>query len=254
VPTVYGGPIFYPVTECGKVLRFFREFIAQAPRELSAFFGFHIAPPAPFVPEHLHGHTACAIVVAWTGPLEQAEAAIKPVREAAKVGLDLAGPIPYPMLNSLFDALLPKGLQHYWKSDYVAELTDEAIAVHEEYGPQVPTVQSLMHIYPLDGAVQDVAPDATAFRTRDVKFTHIIAGIDPERENLEARRQWVRDYWSALRPYSSPSAYVNFLMNEGEDRIRAAYKENYPRLAAIKRVWDPDNLFHMNQNISPAAR
>jgi FAD/FMN-containing dehydrogenase len=253
VPTVYGGPIFYPASACGQVLRFFRDFMADAPRELGAFFGFHIAPPAPFVPEHLHGHTACAIVVAWTGPLEQAEAVIKPIREAGPVALDLAGPLPYPALNSLFDALLPKGLQHYWKSDFVTELSDEAIAVHEEHGPQVPTFQSLMHIYPLDGAVHDVAPDATAFRSRDVKFTHIIAGIDPERENMTARREWVRDYWTALHPYSAPGGYVNFLMEEGDDRIKASYKENYPRLQAIKRAWDPGNLFRMNQNIPPAA-
>lgn len=251
VPAVYGGPIFYPVSECEKVLRFFRDFMANAPREISAFFGFHIAPPAPFVPEHLHGHTACAIVVAYTGDMDQAEAAIRPIREAGMVALDLAGPIPYPALNSLFDDLLPHGLHHYWKADFVDELTDEAISIHTRHGPDVPNVMSLVHIYPLDGAVHDVDSDATAFSHRDVKFAHIIAGIDADGANLPVHRDWVRTYWSALHPHSAEGAYVNFLMDEGQDRIRATYRDNYKRLASVKRDWDPDNLFHMNQNIEP---
>jgi UDP-N-acetylenolpyruvoylglucosamine reductase len=253
VDTVYGGPIFYPAAAGADVLRFFREFIADAPREMSAFFGYHVAPPAPFVPEHLHGHPACAIVVCYTGPLDRAEPAVKPIREAAPVGLDLMGPMPYPALNSLFDALLPPGLQHYWKADFDAELSDEAIAVHAEYGPDVPNFMSLMHLYPLDGAVHDVARDDTAFSYRDVKFSHIIAGIDPDPAAMPAHRDWVRAYWSALRPFSAGGAYVNFLMEEGQDRAQAAYRDNYPRLTDLKRTYDPTNLFHMNQNIRPGA-
>lgn len=252
VPAVYGGPIFYPVTECKKVLRFYRDFIASAPRELSAFFAFHIAPPAPFVPEHLHGHTACAIVVAYTGPAENAEEAVRPIREAGMVALDLAGPIPYPALNSLFDDLLPHGLHHYWKADFVEELTDEAIDIHAQHGPDVPNFMSLMHLYPLDGAVHDVDAADTAFRHRNVKFAHIIAGIDSHGANLPQHRDWVRSYWSALHPHSSEAGYVNFLMDEGQERIKATYGENYDRLTEIKAKWDPTNLFHMNQNIRPA--
>lgn len=252
VPEVYGGPIFYPATEAEPVLRCYRDFIGDAPRELSAFFGFHEAPPAPFVPEQLVGHKACAIVVAWTGPMDQAEEAIRPLREIAPVALDLAGPIPYPALNSMFDDLLPHGLHHYWKADFVDELTDEAIAIHAQHGPNVPNVQSLMHIYPLDGAVHDIDADATAFSHRNVKFAHIIAGIDADGTNLPAHRDWVRNYWSALHPHSSEAGYVNFLMEEGENRIRATYGDNYDRLAEIKARWDSTNLFHMNQNIKPA--
>ena len=254
VPAVYGGPIFFPVSESAKVLRFYRDFIADAPRELSAFFGYHIAPAAPFVPEHLHGHTACAIVVAWTGPMEDAEAAVQPIREAAMVALDLAGPIPYPALNSMFDDLVPKGLHHYWKADFVTDLSDEAIEVHARYGPDVPNVQSLVHIYPLNGAVHDVASDATAFAQRDVRFVHIIAGMDADGANLPARKAWVQEYWRALHPLSAGSAYVNFLMNEGEERIRATYGDNYERLTDIKAEWDPGNVLHMTQNIPPARR
>jgi FAD/FMN-containing dehydrogenase len=250
VSTVYGGPIFFPVDASGDVLAFFRDFIADAPREVSAFFGYHVAPPAPFVPEHLHGHTACAIIPCYTGPLDQAEAAIKPIREAAPVALDLAGPRPYPALNSLFDPLLPAGLHHYWKADFDRDLTDEAIAIHTEHGPQVPNFLSLMHLYPLDGAVHDVASDTTAFNYRDVKFAHIIAGVDTDPANMPAHTAWVRDYWNALHPHSAGGAYVNFMMDdEGNDRIQATYRDNYPRLAALKRQYDPGNVFHMNQNI-----
>jgi FAD/FMN-containing dehydrogenase len=252
VSTVYGGPIFFPAEASAQVLAFFRSFIASAPRELSAFFGYHEAPPAPFVPEPLHGHKACVIVVCYTGPIEQAEAAIQPIRDAAPVALDLCGPIPYPALNSMFDALLPKGLHHYWKADFVQELSDEAIAVHADFGPRVPNFLSLMHLYPLDGAVQDVGSDATAFSYRDANFVHIIAGIDSNPANMSSHREWVRDYWSALHPHSADGAYVNFLMDEGQDRIRATYRDNYSRLVAAKTEWDPGNLFRMNQNIRPA--
>ena len=251
VGTVYGGPVFYPAEASADVLRFFREFMATAPRELSAFFGYHIAPPAPFVPEHLHGHVACAIVACWTGPMDEAEQAVRPIRDAAPVGLDLMGPIPYPALNSMFDALVPPGLNHYWKADFVRELSDEAIAVHHEYGPQIKNFHSLMHLYPLDGAVHDVGVDDTAFRHRDAKFTHIIAGIDPDPAAMPEHIDWVRAYWSALRPHSVDGAYVNFLMDEGESRIKTTYGDNYPRLVATKRSWDPDNLFRVNQNIAP---
>lgn len=253
VSMVYGGPIFYPAEASAEVLRFFREFIAAAPPEMSAFFGYHEAPPAPFVPEALHGHKACTIVVCYTGPLENAEAAVRPIRDAAPVALDLCGPIPYPALNSMFDALLPHGLQHYWKADFVRELTDGAIDIHTTYGPQVGNFLSLMHLYPMDGAVQQVPADATAFSYRDVNFTHIIAGIDRDPANMPAHTAWVREYWSALHPHSAGGAYVNFLMDEGQDRIRSTYRGNYSRLAAAKATWDPGNLFRMNQNIQPAS-
>jgi FAD/FMN-containing dehydrogenase len=251
VSMVYGGPVFFPIEQSGDVMRFYRDFIAQAPEELSAFFGFHIAPPAPFVPEHLHGVTACAIVSCYTGPMDKAEEAVKPIREFGTPTLDLMGPLPYPALNSLFDALLPSGLQHYWKADFVNELTDEAIAVHQEYGPRVPNFLSQMHLYPLDGAVQQVGNDETAYSYRDARFVHIIAGVDPDPAAMPAHTAWVRDYWSALHPLSAGGGYVNFLMDEGEDRVKATYRENYERLAALKDKYDPANLFHMNQNIKP---
>jgi FAD/FMN-containing dehydrogenase len=251
VHTVYGGPVFYPADASADVLAFYRDYIASAPREMSAFFGFHEAPPAPFVPEELHGHKTCVIVACWAGTLEEGERILEPIRKAGPVALDLAGPIPYPALNSSFDALLPYGLHHYWKAGYVRDLDDESIAIHAEYGPQVPNFTSTMHLYPLNGAIQDVDAGATAYANRDANFTHIIAGIDADPANMPANTAWVRDYWSALHPHSTGAAYVNFLMDEGEDRIRATYRDNYPRLVDAKRTWDPTNVFHVNQNIRP---
>jgi len=252
VSMVYGGPIFFPADQGPELLAFFRDFIASAPREMGAFFGYHVAPPAPFIPEALHGHNAAAIVVCYTGPLEQAEEAVRPIREAAPVALDLCGPIPYPALNSMFDALLPPGLQHYWKADFDREISNEAIAVHNEYGMQTPNFMSLMHLYPINGAVQDKSNSETAFSYRDANFVHIIAGIDSDPANMPAHTAWVRNYWDALRPYSAGGNYVNFLMDEGQDRIKASYRDNYPRVADAKRAWDPNNLFRGNQNIKAA--
>jgi FAD/FMN-containing dehydrogenase len=185
--------------------------------------------------------------------MERAEEMIRPIREAGTVALDLAGPIPYPALNSLFDALHPPGQLHYWKADFVHDLTDEVIAEHERYGAHIPNPMSIMHIYPMNGAVQDVSPDATAFSYRDVNFIHIIAGVDTDPEMVPARRDWVRSYWSALHSHSAKGAYVNFMMDEGADRIQATYRDNYQRLQEVKSRWDPDNLFRMNQNIPPKS-
>lgn len=251
IPGVYGGPIFFPVSQCGQILRFYRNFVADAPRELGIFFAFVVAPPAPFVPEALHGHTACALVVSWTGDPEQAEAMIRPVREAGTVALDLAGPIPYPVLNRMFDDMHPHGHQHYWKADFVKALDDDVIAVHEQFGPTIPNTPSITHIYPMNGAIQDVPSDATAFSYRDVNFIHVIGGVDPDPAKMPERTEWARAYWSALHPHSAKGAYVNFMMEEGDDRIRATYRENYPRLRRIKAEWDPENVFRLNQNIPP---
>lgn len=251
IPGLYGGPIFYPVSESENILRFYRDFIADAPRELSAFFLYSVAPAAPFVPEALHGHTACAIVVSWIGDPQLAEEMVRPIREAGKVALDLAGPIPYPALNSMFDDLHPPGDQHYWKADFVPEMTDDVIATHVRFGPTIANSISITHIYPMNGAIQDVPPDATAFSYRDVNFIHIIGGVDADPAQFATRREWARNYWSALHPFSAQGAYVNFMMEEGDDRIRATYRGNYQRLAQVKGKWDPENVFHLNQNITP---
>jgi UDP-N-acetylenolpyruvoylglucosamine reductase len=214
VHTVYGGPIFYPVEHTQRLFHAYRDFIRNAPDELSAFFSFHQGPPAPFVPEHLHFVPMVAIVFCYCGPLERGEEMVRPMREVAEPSLDLAGPIPYPALNSLFDDLYVPGLHHYWKADYVPELTDEAITIHTQYGPQVPSLHSTMHLYPQSGAIQRIPEDATAYAYRDVEFVHNIVAIDMEAANLPRDKEWMAAYWNALHPHSAAGAYVNFMMED----------------------------------------
>lgn len=253
VDTVYGGPIFYPVEHTDTLLRFFRDFMRQAPNETSAFFSFHQGPPAPFVPEHLHFVPMVAIVANFSGPLEHGEQALRPLRDVMEPLLDLAGPIPYPALNSMFDDLYHPGLHHYWKADFVPELTDEAIDIHVKYGPQVPSLHSTMHLYPQTGAVQEVASDATAYGYRDMEYCHNIIAVDMDPANMPNDMAWMREYWDTLHPLSAEGTYVNFMMDdEGQERVRATYRGNYGRLTEIKKTYDSGNLFRSNQNIRPA--
>ncbi len=151
----------------------------------------------------------------------------------------------------MFDPLLPKGLQWYWKGDFIKELTDEAIEAHLEHAAQTPSELSLMHLYPIDGAVHRVGQGETAWSYRDVTWSMVIAGIDPDPANAEALTTWAKGYWEAIHPHAMGGGYVNFMMEEGEDRIKATYGDNYKRLVDIKRKYDPINLFRVNQNIKP---
>jgi FAD/FMN-containing dehydrogenase len=252
VAELYAGPILYPLEKAAEVLRLFRDFMRTAPREVNAFFAFLIVPPGPPFPESLHGQTCCAIMCACSGDLVEAEALTRPLREFGPPLLTLPHPMPYPFLQSLFDGLLPHGLHHYWKADFMRELTDEAIAEHVKFGPRIPTVNSAVHIYAMDGAIHDVGAADTSFAYRDVRFCHIIAAVTPDPASLPAYREWTREYWAALHPHSAGGAYVNFLMDEGEDRIASSYTVNQERLAAIKAKYDPLNVFRVNQNIKPS--
>ena len=251
VKEIYGGPMFYELSEAENILRFYREYIADAPEQMGAFPAFQIAPPLPFIPEDRHGDTFVAIVACWAGPIEEGERALKPFHDVAPVIAEHVGPMPYPALNSAFDGLLPPGLQHYWKASFVNDLTDGAIAAHVVHGPEVPTVHSTMHIYPINGAVHRVGPTDTAFAYRDANFATVIVGAWPERSQNEANIDWVRRYYDAVVPHSEEGGYVNFMAGDDQDRVRANYGGNYERLVEIKRTWDPDNLFHLNQNIAP---
>ena len=255
VHTLYGGPLFYDVKHTEALMRFYRDFMRQAPNDMAAFFSFHQGPPAPFIPEHLHFVPMVAIVTAWGGPLEQGEEALKPLREEVVEPLiDLAGPIPYPVLNSMFDDLYAPGLHHYWKAAYVPELTDEAIAIHTDRGPKVPSLHSTMHLYPQTGAIHDVASDATAYAHRNVEYVHNIIAVDMDPAGMPADIAWMREYFAALHPYSADGGYINFMMqDEPHDRVRATYLGNYDRLARIKQQYDPGNMFRSNQNIKPAG-
>ena len=252
VKDVYGGPLFFDVKDAGHVLRAYREFIVDAPEQFGGFPAWQIAPPLPFIPEERHGETMLAFVACWAGPIEDGEKALKPLRDAAPVVAEHVGAMPYPALNSAFDALYPPGgLQHYWKANFVKELTDDAIDAHLEHGPRVPVVNSTVHIYPVNGACNRVASDATAFAYRDATFATVIAGMWPDPAENDANIAWVRDYYDATAPLSEEGGYINFMSGDDQDRIRSNYRGNYDRLVEVKRTYDPDNLFHLNQNIRP---
>ncbi len=194
----------------------------------------------------------CLIVTCWSGPLEEGPAAIAPLLEIAPVVASGVDVMPYPALNSAFDELLPKGLQHYWKAAFVKELTDDAIAAHVECGPRVPCVESTMHLYPINGACHRVGADETAFAHRDANFACVIAGMWPNPADNERNTAWVRDYYDAIHPHSEAGGYVNFMASDDAGRVRDNYGPNYDRLVEVKRRYDPQNVFHMNQNIDPA--
>jgi FAD/FMN-containing dehydrogenase len=251
VKDIYGGPIFFELDRAGDVLRFFREFIADAPEQLGGFPAFQIAPPLPFIPENRHGEPFVAIVACWAGPLDEGERAVQPFRDVAPIVAELVGPMPYPALNSAFDGLVPPGLQHYWKANFNTELTDAAIEGHLQHAPKLPAVNSTVHLYPINGACHRVGQDATAFAYRDATFATVIAGMWPDPAQNDANIQWVRDYYQATAPYSETGGYINFMSGDDQDRIEANYRDNYRRLVETKRTYDPGNLFHVNQNITP---
>jgi len=251
VDTVIGGPILYPIEKCREALQLFRQVMASTSEDFNAFFAFLIVPDVPAFPEALRNQRVCGIVVCYTGPQEQAEGLLKPLRDFGPV-LDAIGPLPLPMLNSMFDFTMPVGkLHHYWKADFINELSDAAIDIHARFGPGVPYGSSTMHIYSTGGAVQRVKRDETAYSYRDANFVHVIVAAGENPADTSGGRQWVRDYWEALHPLSAGGAYVNFLMDAGDERIRETYRDNYDRLVAVKRQYDPTNLFNQNQNIQP---
>lgn len=254
VSTVYGGPMFWEMEHAPTVMRYWRDLILTSPDEINGWFGFHTVPPVDmFSAEH---HLKKMAVVTWcyTGDLQAAEQVFEPIRAVAPLAMDFAGPIPLPALQSMFDGLYPPGLQWYWNADFFTELSDEAIALHLENAARLPTVHSTMHLYPINGAAHRVGENETAWSFREANFAQVIVGVDPDPANNERMIRWSKSYWQALHPYSAGGAYVNMIMDEGQERVQAAYRSNYPRLAQIKAKYDPHNLFRNNQNIKPATK
>jgi FAD/FMN-containing dehydrogenase len=253
VQTVYGGPMFWPLEKTADVFQYWQDLILHSPNNINGWFAFATVPPgAPFPQEH-HLQKMCAIVWCFTGDVAEGAAALESIRKLHPPAIDFAGPIPYPALQSLFDALYPPGLQSYWRADFFNHYDDKAIELHAKYGAQLPTMLSTMHIYPINGAVHQVGSQDTAWAYRDANFAQVIVGVDPDPNNNERLAEWAKDYWLALHPFSAGGGYVNMIMDEGEERVKAAYRDNYTRLAQIKAKYDPQNFFHVNQNIKPAA-
>ena len=255
VSTVYAGPIFWDAAKDGRaVMRAYRDFLPTAPEDLGAFVGLKTVPPTdPFPKEHWNKR-ACAIISAFTGPAAEGEKLMAPLLKALPAPLfNWMGPMPMPAINALFDPFFPKGMQWYWKGDFVKALPDEAIDTHIAQAAQAPSPFCLMHLYPIDGAVRRVAKTATAWPTRDATWSMVVAGIDPDPKNADALKTWGRAYWKAVHPFNLEGAYVNFMMDDEVDgRVQATYGENYARLASVKAKYDPKNLFRVNQNIKPA--
>jgi hypothetical protein len=252
VGTVYGGPIFWPLDKGAEVLRFWRDFILKAPEEINGWFGFATVPPVPMFPAEHHLKKVAMLTWCYTGDPAKADEVFKPIRQFSPPLMDFCGPIPFPVLQSLFDGLYPPGLQWYWKTDFVQDLSDKAVDLHMKYAAQLPTPHSTMHLYPINGAAHRPKKGDTAFSFRDANFTEVIVGVDPDPANNPRLTQWARDYWLALHPFSSGGGYVNMMMDEGEDTVKAAYRDNFARLAGVKGKYDPGNLFRVNQNVKPA--
>jgi FAD/FMN-containing dehydrogenase len=253
VRTVYAGPTFWPLDQRVEVMKAYREFILRAPEYVNGFFAFLTIPPSPMFPEHLHFKKVCGVMWVCTGPGSRAESATRPMRSVGTPLLDHQGEMPLPVVNSLFDALYPPGLQWYWRADFVKELSDEAIERHAHHGAALPTLHSTMHLYAIDGAAHRVGKNDTAFSYRDANWAEVIVGVDPDPANGDKITKWCKDYFDALHPYSAGGAYVNFMMDEGQERVQSSFRDNYARLLMIKRQYDPTNLFRVNQNIRPVA-
>ena len=254
VGTVVAGPTFWPVELGAEVLSVYRDFLPAAPRELNGFFAFHTVPPGPPFPEAIHLRKVCGIVWCYVGSEERAAEAMAPLLDALPEPL-LHGvaPMPHAALQSAFDGLYPPGDQWYWRADFVKEIPDEAVQIHARFGADMPTMKSTMHLYPIDGAAHDVGSSDTAWSYRDARWGSVFAGVDPDPGNVPQIRRWSIEYMEALHSYSAGGAYVNMMMDEGDERVRASYRDNYDRLARIKATYDPENLFRVNQNIRPAT-
>lgn len=250
VNTVIAGPVFWPIENLDAVLRWYRDWLPRAPEDIYAFCLTAAVPPAEPFPVAIHGRKVCGLMWCCMGSQEQADQALAEARNVASPLFEHVGVMPYPALQSLFDGLYPPGQQWYWKGDFMRELSDDAISEFVRFG-EVPTIRSTMHLYPINGVVHRVADTATAWSFRDVNWSMVIAGVDPDPANNERIRQWARDQWSALHPYSAGASYVNFMMEEGVERVEASYGANYKRLQQVKTQYDPDNFFHVNQNITP---
>jgi len=252
VQMVCAGPMLWSMDQASDIMKWYREFIVTAPEELNGFFAFLTVPPAPPFPEELHFKVMCGIVWCYTGAPEQANEILEPLRSYRSPTFEFFAPMPYPILQTMFDGLYPPGLQWYWKADFVNKLSDEAIALHIKHGSELPSMHSTMHLYPINGAAHKPGNDDTPWSYRDATWSEVIVGVDPDPANADHITSWARGYWEALHPYGAGGAYVNFMMEgEGEDRIRATYRDNYDRLARIKAKYDPDNFFRVNQNIRP---
>jgi FAD/FMN-containing dehydrogenase len=252
-PTVLAGPIFHPLEDAREVLRFYRDFAGAAPDELTTIFNLRLAPPLPFLPQDVHGKPIVMVGACYAGAVEEGIDVVRPLKEFGSPIVDLLEPKPYLALQSMFDASVPHGWHYYWKSVELPPLTDAAIDTLIEHASVLTSPKSYCIVFQLGGTLSRVGPEQTAYSQRDAAHNVNINAVwtedDPEPERHIA---WARHFYEAMQPHANGRVYLNFLGDEGQDRIRAAYGErNYERLARLKRVHDPANFFRHNQNIQP---
>ena len=255
VSTVFAGPIAFDKKHARTVMQHYRDFLPTAPEEFSVFIGLKTILSSPPFPEELWGKQFCLLMCCFDGPEEKGKAALAPLLDALPAPLfNWMSMMPYPAVQSMFDGLYPKGMQWYWRGDFVKTLPDAAIDAHLEQAAKTPSELSLMHLYPIDGAVHRVASHDTAWNCRDATGSMVIVGIDPNPQKAGPITPWTKAYWEAVHPFNLGGAYPNFMMDdEGDARLKATYGDNYQRLTAVKRKYDGANLFRVNQNIRPAA-
>ncbi|WDV56090.1 FAD-dependent oxidoreductase [Streptomyces coeruleorubidus] len=249
VADVLGGPTFYPLD--GEVIRRYRELVAEGDERLGALLVVGLGPPVPFLPERWHGRPLCGVITCWTGPETEDDQVRARVAGLGPVLGRHVARMPYPLINTLFDALVPPGLFHYWKGAFLKGLPDGAVDAFVEHGATTPSLQSVTIGFPLDGACHRVGPQATAFSYRDADFSIALSATLTTREDCEAQRDWVRAFHRALEPHSLQGAYVNFQDSDDQHRVQVNYRANHARLTELKRRHDPGNLFRLNHNISP---
>ncbi|MFI6007579.1 FAD-binding oxidoreductase [Streptomyces sp. NPDC051243] len=249
VADVLGGPTFFPLD--GDVIRRYRELVAEADHDLGALLVVGLGPPVPFLPERWHGRPLCGVIACWTGPQDEDGRVRDRVAALGPVLGRHVERMPYPVINTLFDDLVPAGLYHYWKGTFTQGLPDGAIDALVEQGATTPSIQSVTVVYPLDGAFRRVGPEETAFSYRDADYSIALSGTFTTRADCEAQKGWVRGFHRALEPHSMDGGYVNFIDGDDQYRVRANYRGNHARLTALKRRYDPGNLFRLNHNIAP---
>jgi FAD/FMN-containing dehydrogenase len=250
-PTVMAGPVFWPMSESPKVLRFYRDWIAECPDELMTLVMHRKAPPLPFVPPEFHGQLIVGVACCYAGDVEEGEKVVRPLKELGSPIVDACMPKPYVAHQAMLDPSFPHHWWYYARACDVAELTDDVIDITVEHSMQIQSPVTSFPIWQLGGAVSRIADDETAFNGRHAGHTFNILGVTKTEEGFDEERDWAKRFWSALEPHHT-SVYVNFLMEEGEERVREAYgSEKYDRLKALKRKYDPDNFFRINQNIAP---
>ena len=252
-PKVLAGVIVQPADDATDVLRHYRDFIADSPGELMTIVNLRMAPAAPFLPEEIHGVPAVMIAVCYSGAIEEGERVLEPLRRFGQPLADVVRPGPYSAHQALFDASVPHGLRYYWKAEYLDELSNEAIDALASHAWTAPSDKSYTIMFQMGGAVRATADDESAFLGRQAHHALNINSVWTDPTDDERQFQWARDFWADVQPHSAGSVYVNFLGDEGEDRVRAAYGAKYEKLVALKTKYDPTNFFCMNQNIKPVA-